>query len=148
MRPSRPRVCLCKLQQTCIPGSSGPVRQVRRPGHHHPGHGTVLVCVCVPRAVHTHDSLRIFEASSCGHMFNMSSSQVTNGNGAMPAFGEKLGPDDIEAGMQVQRRFFQGVWLRRAMIFKSSLCCPCCLAPFSYDLVHPAGRGQLRLQQG
>ena len=62
------------------------------------------VCVCVPRAVHTHDSLRILEASSCGHMFNMSSSQVTNGNGAMPAFGEKLGPDDIEAGMQVQRR--------------------------------------------
>ena len=23
-------------------------------------------------------------------------SQVTNGNGAMPAFGDKLGPDDIE----------------------------------------------------
>ena len=24
------------------------------------------------------------------------STQVTNGNGAMPAFGDKLGPDDIE----------------------------------------------------
>ena len=64
------------------------------------------MCVCVPRAVHTHDSLKILEASSCGHMFNMSSSEVTNGNGAMPAFGEKLGPDDIEAGMQVQRRCY------------------------------------------
>ena len=96
MRPSLPRVCLCKLQQTCVPGSSGPVWQVRRPGHHHPG-PRPFWWMCVPHAVHMHDSLRIFEASSCGHMFNMSSSQVTNGNGAMPAFGEKLGPDDIEA---------------------------------------------------
>ena len=147
MRPSLPRVCLCKLQQTCVPGSSGPVWQVRRPGHHHPG-PRPFWWMCVPHAVHMHDCLKILEASNFGHMLNMSSSEVTNGNGAMPAFGEKLGPDDIEAGMQVQRRFFQGVWLRRAMIFKSSLCCPCCLAPFSYDLVHPAGRGQLRLQQG
>ena len=44
-----------------------------------------------------HDCLKILEASSFGHMFNMSSREVTNGNGAMPAFGEKLGPDDIEA---------------------------------------------------
>ena len=50
-----------------------------------------------------HDCLKILEASCFGHMFKMSSREVTNGNGAMPAFGEKLGPDDIEAGMQVQR---------------------------------------------
>ena len=59
--------------------------------------------VDVSHAVQMHDCLKILEASSFGHMFNMSSREVTNGNGAMPAFGEKLGPDDIEAGMQVQR---------------------------------------------
>ena len=65
-------------------------------------------CVCdhVSHAVHMHDCLKILEASCFGHMFKMSSREVTNGNGAMPAFGEKLGPDDIEAGMQVQRRCY------------------------------------------
>ena len=101
MKASRPRVCLCKLQQTCIAGSSGPVRQIRCPGHHHPGHGSAFDHVS--HAVHMHDCLKILEASCFGHMFKMSSREVTNGNGAMPAFGEKLGPDDIEAGMQVQR---------------------------------------------
>ena len=60
----------------------------------------------MPHAVHMHDCLKILEASCFGHMFKMSSREVTNGNGAMPAFGEKLGPDDIEAGMQVQRRCY------------------------------------------
>ena len=43
---------------------------------------------------------------------------MTNGNGAMPAFGEKLGPDDIEAGAKVQRWCY-GFGLRHAMIYKS-----------------------------
>ena len=56
----------------------------------------------VSHAVQMHDCLKVLKAPSLGHMFNMSSREVTNGNGAMPAFGEKLGPDDIEAGLQVQ----------------------------------------------
>ena len=58
--------------------------------------------VDVSHAVQMHDCLKILEAPSLGHLLNMSSREVTNGNGAMPAFGEKLGPDDIEAGLQVQ----------------------------------------------
>ena len=85
--------------------------------------------MCVPHAVHMHYCLKILEASNFGHMLNMSSSEVTNGNGAMPAFGEKLGPDDIEAGMQVQRWCY-GFWLPHAMIYKSSLCLLGCLAAF------------------
>ena len=47
--------------------------------------------------------MKILEASNFAHLRKMLTGEVTNGNGAMPAFGEKLGPDDIEAGMQVQR---------------------------------------------
>ena len=51
----------------------------------------------------------------------MLTGEVTNGNGAMPAFGEKLGPDDIEASAQLQRWCYR-FYLRHARIYKSVAC--------------------------
>ena len=44
--------------------------------------------------------------------------QVTNGNGSMPAFGDKLGPDDIEEGI---RDFVLNVFFRILKCFKAKL---------------------------